>query len=534
MRRRQLVLAAALAAVLATAGCGGGKVRSGTGGASPGTGDTFVYAANLDVVTDWDPATSYSNEVIAMENIYESLTRYDSATKKVEPRLATQWSSGDAGKTWTFTLRSGVKFHSGRAMDATAAKEAIERTIALKGGPAYIWDSVARVEAPAPTTLVFHLKYATPLDLIASSAYAAYIYDTKVPAAGKDLKGWLAAGHDAGTGAYTVDFWKKGQETEVRLKAFGDYWGGWEGRHYKNIEYRVTPQLTTAWQLLQRGEVSFVQRLNPQLFAQAKTTQGVQTVSTSSFQNLLALFNTEHGPLTDVRVRKAVQAAMDVDGLISALKGADEPATGLVPEGLLGHAPDLKVRRDMAAAKALLAEAGYGPGKKALTLKMTYAQGDDDQQLLATLLGSALQELGVKLQATPLQWNAQWDQGKSADASKRQDIFVMYWYPDYADPFSWFTNVFRSANPPYFNLTYYKDAQIDAAIDGLPQLTATDRAKAEAAYLDLQRRLIQDAAVVAPVYVQNYQRAYSASVQGYRDNPAYPNVVFVHDVNPGG
>ncbi|HEV7897811.1 MAG TPA: ABC transporter substrate-binding protein [Planosporangium sp.] len=533
MRRPLSLLTATMAAVLAAAGCGGGQVRPGPNGASAGAAGTFVYAANLDVVTDWDPATSYSNEIIAMENIYESLTRYNPATKKVEPRLATSWTSGDAGKTWTFTLRPNVKFHTGRAMDATAAKEAIDRTITLKGGPAYIWDSVADIAAPSPTTLLFHLKYATPLDLIASAAYAAYVYDTKAEPAGKDLKAWFGAGHDAGTGPYTVDSWHKGQETEVRLKAFPDYWGGWQGRHYKNVEYRVTPQLTTAWQLLQRGDVSFVQRLNPQIFAQAKKTQGVKTVSTPSFQNLLALFNTANGPMTDVRVRKAVQAAIDVNGLISALKGADEPPTGLVPAGLLGHATDLKPSQDLSKARALLAEAGYGPGKP-LTLKMTYAQGDDDQKLFATLLGSALDGLGVQLQATPLQWNAQWDQGKSSDAAKRQDIFVMYWYPDYADPFSWFTNIFHSAEPPYFNLTYLGDKQVDAAIEGLPELTANDRPRAESAYLDLQRRLIADLAVVAPVYVQNYQRAYSATVQGYGDNPAYPNVVFAYDVTPAG
>jgi peptide/nickel transport system substrate-binding protein len=295
----------------------------------------------------------------------------------------------------------------------------------------------------------------------------------------------------------------------------------------------VTPELTTAWQLLQRADVSFVGRLNPQLFAEAQKQKGLQTSSTPSFQNLLALFNTADGPMTDQRVRKAVQLAIDEEGLLSALKGADSPATGLIPAGLLGHADDLKLKQDLSEAKALLADAGFGSGKP-LTLDMTYAQGDDDQQLFATLLGSALDELGVKLNATPLQWNAQWEQGKSADASKRQDIFVMYWYPDYADPYSWFLNVFRSAEPPSFNLTYLKDPAIDAAIDSLPQLTASDRPAAEKAYQGLQRQLIEEKAVVAPLYVQQYQRALSGQVRGYVDNPAYPNVVFAHDLTPGG
>ncbi|MCU1668737.1 MAG: extracellular solute-binding protein family 5 [Blastococcus sp.] len=529
------VLASAAVAVLALSACSGGTVRgAGDSTASNGgAGSTFVYAANLDVVTDWDPATSYSNEIIAMENVYESLTKYDSATQKVEPRLATSWSSADDGKTWTFTLRSGVKFHSGRTMDATAAKEAIERTISLKGGPAYIWDSVATIDTPKPTSLVFHLKYAAPLDLISSSAYAAYIYDTKA-AGSEDLTKWFGTGKDAGTGPYRIAQWAKGQETEVKLRASSDYWGGWKGKHYTDLEFRVTPQLTTAWQLLQRGDVNFVERLNPQLFAQAeKNKQGLQTSSTPSFQNLLALFNTAQGPMSDLRLRKAVQRVIDSKGLLSALKGADTAATGLVPEGLLGHATDLGLTHDVAAAKTLLQQAGYGPGKP-LTLEMTYAQGDDDQQLFATLLTSALDEVGVKLHAQPLQWNAQWERGKSADPAKRQDIFVMYWYPDYADPYSWLINIFHSANPPSFNLTYLSDKSVDARIDALPQLTANDRPQAEKAYVDVQRELIEKQAVVAPLYVQRYQRAYSANVGGYTDNPAYPNVVFAHDLTPGG
>ncbi|WP_214410971.1 ABC transporter substrate-binding protein [Sphaerisporangium fuscum] len=529
-------VAAAGSLALAAAACGGGQVRGAQGTPQAGTGSTagtpnatFVYVPNLDVVTDWDPASSYSNEIIAMENIYESLTRYDPQAKKAEPRLATSWKSSADGRTWTFTLRSGAKFHTGKPVDAAAVKASVERTKKEGGGAAYIWDAVESVKAENPATVVFTLKYAAPLDLIASSDYGSYVYDTT---AASDLKKWFGEGHDAGSGPYTIDNWQKGRETELTLKAFDGYWGGWSGSHYKRIEYRVTPETTTAWQLLQRGEVSFVQRLNPQLFAQAQS-QGAQTSQTPSFQNLLALFNTASGPLKDVRLRKAVQKAIDYDGLVAAIKGSGVKASGLVPEGLLGHVAGREPAQDLSGAQALLKEAGYGPGGKELTLTMTYAQGDGDQQLFATLLGSALSKLNVRLDAKPLQWNTQWDQGKSPDPAKRQDIFVMYWYPDYADAYSWFLNVFRSSDKPSFNLSYLKDAGVDAEIDKLPALTATDRAAAEKAYADLQTKIIDDQAAVAVLFTQNYQRAFAKGVQDYTDNPAYPNVVFVYDLKPG-
>ncbi|MGH3387459.1 MAG: ABC transporter substrate-binding protein [Actinomadura sp.] len=514
---------AALATVLTVAGCAG---------APGGTAAPFVYSAGVDVVTDWDPATSYSNEIIAMQNIYESLTRYDSRTGRVTPLLAERWKSTGDGRTWTFTLREGVRFHTGRALDATAAKEAIERTIAMKGGPAYIWAAVERITAEGPRALVFHLAYAAPLDLIAASGYAAYLYDTRA-APGRDLAAWFGAGRDAGTGPYTVVSWRRGEEAELRLRAVGGYWGGWSGARFRNVEFRVTPEATTAWQLLRRGEVTFADRLSPQLFAQAERTEGVRTARTTSFQNLLVLFNTASGPLRDPRVRRAVQRAIDYDGLLAVLGGAAAPASGIVPQGLFGYTPGLRPRQDRTGAARLLTASGYGPGKRPLRLTLTFAQGDQDQRLFVTLLTSALSTLGVGLDARPMQWNAQWSRARSAEGGERQDIFVMYWFPDYPDGYSWFANVIRGADPPRFNLTYYADRATDAAIDRLPRLTVTDRAAAQRVYGDLQRRVLVDAAIAAVPFVQNYQRAYAATVRGYIDNPAYPGVVFVHELRRG-
>ncbi|MER6950784.1 ABC transporter substrate-binding protein [Nonomuraea sp. NPDC000554] len=537
---KRLLVAGVVGAVAVTASaCAGGQVRGADRTPKPSTGETaapqgtqagkandatFVYAPNLDVVTDWDPATSYSNEIIAMSNIYEGLTRYNAQTRKPEPRLATEWTSAAGGKEWTFKLRQGVTFHSGATLDAEAAKKAIERTMKLNAGAAYIWGAVDKIEAPDASTLKFTLKYATPLDLVASSGYAAYIYDTAAVEKVKDGK------TDAGTGPYTVDTWQKGKETELTLKAFEGYWGGWKPEQYKKVAFRVTPEITTAWQLLQKGEVNFVERLNPQLIAQAGAVDNVQTSQTPSFQNLLVLFNTAGGPTKDVRVRQALQLAIDYDGLLAALKGAGQKASGLVPQGLIGYTANLAPKQDLVKAQELLQQAGYGPDNPELKLKMTYAQGDEDQKLLVTLLSSALKGMNVDLQAKPMAWNAQWDLGKK----QGQDLFVMYWYPDYADAYSWFLNVFRSADKPQFNLSYLKNAEIDKAIDGLPQLTATDRFAAEQSYEDLQKKIIQDQAAVAVPYVQTYQRALSRDVQGYADNPAYPNVVFFYDLKPAG
>src|SRR5689334_2482018 len=133
---------------LAASACGSTNKPAGASSGGNPVNATFTYGAFTPVMVGWDPATDYSNEIIAMNNMYETLTRYNSQTGKVGPLLATKWSSADGGKRWTFTIRSGVKFHTGRAMTAADVKASIERTIKLNGGASYIWGAVKSIAAP--------------------------------------------------------------------------------------------------------------------------------------------------------------------------------------------------------------------------------------------------------------------------------------------------------------------------------------------------------------------------------------------------
>jgi peptide/nickel transport system substrate-binding protein len=540
--RRAFIVACAALAVVPIAGCGSKKAPGGTGASASGgsattaqaagpSDATFTYLDSNELMVGWDPATSYSNEVSVMNNMYEQLVRYDKDTKQVKPQLADSFTKSADGKTWTFKLHPGVKFHTGHPADAAAAKAAIERTMKLNQGAAYEWGAVKSISAPDATTLVFKLKYPAPLDLIASSAYAAYVYDTKAAPKGTTLAKWFAAGHEAGTGPYQLEQWNKGADVEVRLQQFKDYWKGWGGTHYAHVVFRHVPQATTSAQLLRSGDATFARQLNAQLFASVKSAQGMSSATTPSFENLVGLLNTASGPLKDKRIRQAVIAAMDYDGLIQALKGAGQSAHGFIPEGLAGYDETVQEKQDLDSAKQLLQQAGYGGGKK-LKLTMTLAQGDDNEALTAAILKSDLAKVGVDVAVKPMQWTAQWDQAKSSNTAKRQDIFMMYWYPDYADAFSWFTSLFRSSKDPSFNLSYIKDDALDAQIDALQEKAAAGGTTADDAYKAAQKTVLGDA-VVMTFYVNTYQRAFRSSLTNYKDNPAYSNVVFAYDVTPG-
>src|SRR5438477_6194635 len=292
MNRHRAGLAVASAGLVTLlAACSG---SASTSSAQQATSQVFTYDTTTPVMVDgWDPATEYSDGIIAMSEMYETLTRYNSATDTVGPQLATSWTSADGGKTWTFHLRHGVVFHTGHPLTALAAKAAIQRTIKLNGGASYIWAAVKTIDTPDQYTLVFHLSYAAPLALQASADYSAYIYDTQGPAgqSGNAFTSYLNAGHDTGTGPYTAQTWNKGQEFEVYLKQFGKYWGGWSGSHFTKVVFRVVPQDTTAAQLLRSGQVTFVEQISSSLWSSFKGDSSITTVSSPSWQNLLAQLN---------------------------------------------------------------------------------------------------------------------------------------------------------------------------------------------------------------------------------------------------
>ena len=526
-RGRLIAIAAAAVPVLTLTACAGSTSPSST---QQPVNTVFTYDTTAPVMVDgWDPATEYSDGILAMSEMYETLTRYNSATNTVGPLLATSWSSADGGKTWTFHLRHGVSFHTGRPMTAQAAKASILRTIKLDGGAAYVWAAVKTIDTPDQYTLVFHLSYPSPLALEASADYSAYIYDTQAAGGGSKLLSWLNAGHDAGTGPYTVQSWNKNQEFEVYLKQFGKYWGGWSGPHFSKVVFRVVPQDTTAAQLLRSGQVSFVEQISPSLWSSFKGDSSITTVSSPSWQNLLAQLNVKSLSLP---VRQAVLYAIDYHGIIAALRGAGVASSGIVPPGLFGHFSNLPAYSyDKAKAAALLNQAGYGPGKKALNLSLTYTQGDSNEQVVATIIKSDLAALNVNLSVQALAWPTQWSKGKSSNPAQRQDIFMEYWWPDYPDPYSWFVNLLETESPPSYNLSYYSNPAMDRMINQVEPLVATSTSGAEQLYRNMQVTVMQQAPIVS-VYNVNYQYAMLSGISGFRVDPAYPNVVFVHDLKP--
>ena len=175
--------------------------------------NTVVYASYSDV-TDWDPASAFSLEILVLGNIYETLVRYDpnSSVNMIKPCLAENWSVSEDGLEWTFQLRKNVLFHDGSELTADSAKYSIERTIHKNKGGSYIWEPVQSIDVIDKYTLKISTKYLAPIDLIASSQYAAYIYSPATKKLGED---WFNQGKASGTGPYKLRQWNRNQQIVI-------------------------------------------------------------------------------------------------------------------------------------------------------------------------------------------------------------------------------------------------------------------------------------------------------------------------------
>jgi peptide/nickel transport system substrate-binding protein len=482
-----------------------------------------VYALNSEPLTNWDPAIEFSNGIHLHNNMYEQLLRYDAAAKKIIPLLAESYSVSEDGLTWTFKIRQGVKFQNGDPMTAEDVKYAIDRTMGLGAGASYIWSAVESITVVDPQTVEFKLLYKNPLDLVAATGYAAFIYSKKCV---NEANEWIAEAKGCGTGPYMLKSAKWGDE--VIVEAFPDYWGGWGDKYFSQVVFKKISESATRRQMIEAGEATITVELPYSDVNALKENPNVKVNIEPSWQNLIGMFNTQKPPLDDVKVRQALAYAFPYEQVInSAVGGYARQAYGMVPFGMWGFSDQLpRYTYDLEKAKALLAEAGVPAGQ---TLLLTYTAGNETEKSTAELYKSELAKLGIELEIRSMPWDSQWELAKNPDPLARQDIFVMYWWPDLPSPYSFLYSTFHTESEPLFNLAYYYNPDFDALIDQANELTASDFAKAEQMFVDSQKILLEDA-VTLFIYDRQDIWVTLANLQGFKFNPAYPTVMFFHDL----
>jgi peptide/nickel transport system substrate-binding protein len=364
--------------------------------------------------------------------IFDALTRVDDKGI-VRARLATYWKTVNS-TTWRFTLRQGVKFSNGEEFNADAVNATIDFLVSADGRKTVIGST----ELPELTgankvsEYVVDITTKTPDAILPAKLAALYIVAPKA---------WKTAGQDVfakapiGTGPFKVD---SITTTRIEMSAFADSW-----REPKAAKLVIIPLADAASRLqaLQSGQVNMVAGINPDQIAAAKKSKAT-VISVPAPQVMSLAYNvTAGGAVKDVRVRQALNYAVDKEAIANGLlAGKGKAATQGVTPVVYGYNKAVQgYPYDPAKAKELLAAAGY---EKGLTISADITVGSfPSDNLIYQSVKSDLAKVGVTLNYTTItfaqwlpQYNANswkgeafglsWNSAPRGDSSRPYAIFV--------------------------------------------------------------------------------------------------------------
>lgn len=289
-------------------------------------------------------------------NIFDTLTGRD-AQNELVPRLALSWDAID-DLTWRFQLRPDVVFHNGEPFDAHTVKFSIERLLDPDtASPIVELRYVESVTVIDDLTVDINTDQPDPIIPAKLSLFGGVMVPPEhIAEVGDDA----FAEHTIGTGPFLfADFQRA---VHVELEANPDHWDG--PPEVDSLIIRPIPNPASALAALQSHEVDLVTGLVPDAALQLEGYQGVHTTSFPGIRTSYLSLDTEDPALSDVRVRRALNHAVDVPQLIEAvLNGQAREVPTMIPRESFGFDDSIEpYERDLDRARALLTEAGYPDG----------------------------------------------------------------------------------------------------------------------------------------------------------------------------
>jgi peptide/nickel transport system substrate-binding protein len=358
---------------------------------------TIAFSSELNTL---DPAFfTSSNEQSVYYAVFDTLVTRD-ADLNIIPGLAESWTNPD-DNTWEFKLRAGVTFHDGSPLTSDDVKFTVDRILGdfMENPSQSKLATIQEVQAVDPLTVRFITKSPDPILLARLAGIVGWI----VPKAHIEATGFEDfATNPVGTGPYRFVSWTK--DEELVLESNPAYWKG--EPPYKRIVFRPVPEASTRLALLKSGDVDFIQDVPTDQVSAFEGDDTLQIISTPTLRTLYFILRSDEGPLTDVRVRQAMNYAIDKEGVISELlngNGTVSPGQTMGPE-YFGFNPELQpYPYDPEKAKALLAEAGFDGGQsiQLLTPSGRY-QGD---RTIAEAVAAQLSEVGITVEIEAVEFS---------------------------------------------------------------------------------------------------------------------------------
>lgn len=419
---------------------------------SPKQGGAATITFNNDLTT-LDPHVGYDwQNWSVIKSIFDGLMDYKPGTTELEPDLAESYTVSDDGLTYTFKLRDGVTFHNGRVMTSADVKYSFERAVnpaTQSPGGGYFgmiagYDDVAGgkatalsgIETPDDKTVVFKLTRpdATFLHLMAIN-FGYVVPKEEVEKAGAD---W--GKQPVGTGAFKFTEWAPGQY--IKLERNKDYFRA--GVPYlDNVTFEFGQDPTVAVLRLKKGEIDIVgDGIPPAQFAEIMADPANKDLIAEGNQlhTGYVTMNVTQAPFDSVKVRQAVNMAINKERIVRLINNRAAPASQALPPAMPGYNAENKgYAYDPEGAKKLLAEAGAGE----ITTEL-YVMNVDPNPRIAQAIQQDLAAVGIKAEIRSL---AQAEVIAAGGAGKAPMIWSggMAWIADFPDPANFYYGILGCA-----------------------------------------------------------------------------------------
>ncbi|WP_407312299.1 ABC transporter substrate-binding protein [Pseudomonas sp. nanlin1] len=442
---------------------------------------TLVYCSEASPA-GFDPSqfTSGTDFDASAETVFNRLTQFKRGGTEVEAGLAKSWEVSDDGLTYTFHLRPGVKFHTTdyfkptRDFNADDVLFTFERLLdpehpfrkAYPSESPYFTDmglneSIKSISKTDEHTVVFALNkvdaafvqnLAMSFASVQSAEYAAQLL--------KEGKAGDINQKPIGTGPFVFKRYQK--DSQIRYDANRAYWKP-EDVKLDHLIFSINTDAAVRLQKLKAGECQVSGYPRPADIDLMKQDPNLKVMSQPGFNLGYLAYNTTHAPLDQLKVRQALDMAIDKPAIIKAVyQGAGQLAQNALPPGQWSY--DAKIKDapyDPAKARALLKEAGIKEGTTINLWAMTVQRASNpNARLSAQMIQSDWGKIGIKANIVSYEWGEYMKRARAGE----HDVMIYGWTGDNGDPDNWLGVLYSCAAVKGSNFAKWCDPAYDKLV----------------------------------------------------------------------
>ncbi len=448
-------------------------------------------------------------------NMYDGLLRWLDNPPKLQPWLAESYEITNDGKTYSFKLRKGAKFHDGSDIEAEDVVWSMERILALNKGPAALFTDII---APRSTKAID--KHTVQFNLSKQSAiFLATVPDILVINADlvkKNIKdgdwgqAWLSR-NDAGSGSFKLT--RYDPAIGFVGARFAEHFIPWGKKYIDEVEFRTVNEINSRVLGLIRGDFQGVDGfMQYDQILRMKESGKLAIHEEESMRIFYGAIHNARSPMNDINFRKALSYAFDYDGfnnniLSGSVIRAPAPIPNNIwgaPKGLKGYSYDLeKAKEYLTKVKEPLRE---------ITIGALAGYGQTEQA--AALLQAGLTKIGVKSKILAEPWPVV--QPRTFDEKQMYDVLFTWKSTYYADPHNWVGEMYGSDTIGSRNNSWYRNPEVDKLIR--EALVSTDMERRREIYEKVSTIVVDDAAGIF-VYNTKWFGPMAKNLKGLRFSP---------------